>query len=82
MVLTAAVPPNEDPEFVRAKYFFRDEFLVSITYIAHELVLRCILISEVMLFCHSAFDNNALLSLNSCEFCPDEESLENRPHSS
>ena len=27
-MLHAVTVPGEDPEFVRAKYFFRDEFLV------------------------------------------------------
>jgi len=27
-VLCLVTVPGEDPEFVRAKYFFRDEFLV------------------------------------------------------
>ena len=29
LFIAAQVEPGEDPEVVRAKYFFRDEFLVS-----------------------------------------------------
>jgi len=28
----ATVPPGEDAEFVRAKFFFRDEFLVRLMF--------------------------------------------------
>jgi len=29
-VFSIAIVPGEDPEFVRAKFFFRDEFLVRL----------------------------------------------------
>lgn len=33
-----AADPSEIPDVIRAKYFIRDEFLVSITHITHSLV--------------------------------------------
>jgi len=35
-VLCAETVAGEDPEFVRAKFFFRDEFLVSV-----DILLSC-----------------------------------------
>lgn len=33
----AIIEPGEDPQFVRAKYFIRDEFLVSFIHFYHSL---------------------------------------------
>lgn len=40
----AQVEPGEDPEVVRAKYFFRDEFLVSIQVQIKAFVVKVFLV--------------------------------------
>ena len=53
----ATAEPTDDPEFVRAKYFIRDEFLVSHIFHILQLLtenglnLESIVISNVLLMC-------------------------------
>ena len=48
--------PGEDPEFVRAKYFFRDEFLVGLmVYLFTLLLLLPLLLLLLLLLLLSVF---------------------------
>ena len=52
-IIPGAPEAGEEPEFVRAKYFFRDEFLVSFhivmallcSFIIYEFIINCYIIS-------------------------------------